>query len=359
MKRTAVRLYASRVAADLRLPLGIDPIDGVLAATEERVRRLLRDFEASVGTCQSLSLLCDLVASSLRTQFEIVRSDAELTALRSRYLQHGESGFARLEADLAGDSYGVTIRLLHPEPWGMQFVSVIDCRGEKRHREFYTKWHELAHLLILTDQLRLVFRRTHEERSNPEEQLVDLIAGRCGFHRDIVARHASGDLDLQTLDLFREQLCPEASRQAATIGLVNAWPRPCVLVHAELALKADEERTIDGQSVAKLRATHVSVNDAARELGIALFRNMRVPSQSVITRVFDGDLDAASEVENLAWWEAGERHLDTLPIRVHARRTYGGVEALLIPLDAHEGSTRTEGRRRRSGAPRVIRSNRK
>jgi hypothetical protein len=52
-------------------------------------------------------------------------------ALRSRYLDQGETGFARLAEDLAGDTYGVTIRLLHPEPWGMQFVSVIDCRGKK------------------------------------------------------------------------------------------------------------------------------------------------------------------------------------------------------------------------------------
>lgn len=334
MKRTALRLYASRVAADLQLPLGIEPIEGVLAACEERVRRMLREFEESVGRCQTLSLLCNLVASKLRTQFEVVRSDAELTTLRARYLQQGETGFARLEADLAGNSYGVTIRLLHTEPWGMQFVSVIDCRSEKRHREFYTKWHELAHLLILTDQLRLVFRRTHEERSNPEEQLVDLIAGRCGFHRDVVARGATAPLDLRTLDHFRQQLCPDASRQAATIGLVNAWPKPCVLVHAELARKTGEELAlVDGTpSVPRLRATHVSVNAAARELGITLFRNIRVPPESVIARVAEGDVDEASEVENLAWWEAAGTHLAPLPVRVHARQTYGGVEALIVPI---------------------------
>jgi hypothetical protein len=335
VKRTAVRLYASRVAADLRLPLGIDPIDGVLAACEERVARMLREFEEGVGRCQTLTLLCDLVASKLRTQFEVIRSDADLTALRSRCLKKGETGFARIEADLASDTYGVTIRLQHPEPWGMQFVSVIDCRGEKRHREFYTKWHELAHLLILTDQLRFVFRRTHEDRNNPEEQLVDLIAGRCGFHRDVVSRESSGELDLHRLDLLRQRLCPDASRQAATIGLVNAWPEPCVLLHAAFALKVDEERNASEGAEAcapKLRATHISVNAAARTLGIALFRNIRVPPESVISRIFEGDGEEASDVENLAWWEAAGRHLDPLPVRVHARRTYGGVEALLVPI---------------------------
>ena len=64
----------------------------------------------------------------------------------------------------------------------------------------------------------------------------------------------------------------------------------------------------------------------------APIRNIRVPEQSVISRVFEGDEYSASDVENLAWWEAGDKHFDAMPRRVHARRTYGGVEALLIPI---------------------------
>jgi hypothetical protein len=195
----------------------------------------------------------------------------------------------------------------------------------------------LAHLLILTDQLRLAFRRTHEERSNPEEQLVDLIAGRCGFLRDVIERHGDGPLTLDRLDQLRQHLCVDASRQAATIGLVNAWPTACVLVHAELALKSEEQRAHghDEIAVPKLRATHVSVNSAARDLGIVLFRNIRVPEESVITKVAKGDAEDVSDVENLAWWEAAGKHLDPLPVRVHARRTYAGVEALLVPILAN------------------------
>lgn len=96
-------------------------------------------------------------------------------------------------------------------------------------------------------------------------------------------------------------------------------------------------------SFPKLRATQVSVNFAARELGIVLFRNIRVPEESVIAKVANGTAEEASDVENLARWEAAGKHLNPLPFRVHARRTYGRIEALMVPILADE---RVHGRRR-------------
>jgi hypothetical protein len=341
MRPSGLRLYASRLAADLHLPLRLDPLEAVLATCERQVERILADFEQAVGPCTTLSLLADLVANKLHTSFEVIRTERELVRVRDAYLEKDEVGFARLDADLGPGMYGVTIRLLHPEPWGMRFVSVIDCRGSKRHREFYTKWHEIGHLLVMTDQMRLVFRRTHEKRSNPEEQLIDLIAGRCGFHRAIVQRVASGPLSFETLDKLRTQLCPDSSRQASMIGFVSAWPRPCVLVQAELALKAEEERQLDQSPLLPatvtpprhvLRATHLTINDLARDLNLGLFRNMRVPAESVITQVFRGDIDEASAVEDLSWWESKGVHLPSRRVRVVAKRGFDGVDALLLPL---------------------------
>ena len=341
MRRSALRLYASRLAADLRLPLRVDPIEAVLKRCEQQVRGILADFEREAEACTSLSLLADLVANKLRTSFEIIRSDDDLIRVRDMQLEKDEIGFARLEHDLGPGLYGLTIRLLNPEPWGMRFVSVIDCRGAKRHREFYTKWHELSHLLVLTDQMRLVFRRTHEKRSNPEEQLIDLIAGRCGFHRGVVERFATAPISFDLLDKLRATLCPDASRQAAMIGFVNAWPVACVLVRAELALKAAEERVAEQAPNAlmpwhhgpqALRARHVTLNDAARAMNLGLFRNMRIPERSVIARVFAGEADEASAIEDFAWWEAGGTYLSAHGVHVAARRTFDGVDALLVPL---------------------------
>jgi hypothetical protein len=343
MRRGTLRLYASRLAADLRLPLRVDPIEGVLKKCEQQVRSILADFERDAEPCTSLSLLADLVANKLRTSFEVIRTDDDLIRVRRTQLANEEVGFARLEDDLGPGMYGLTIRLLNPEPWGMRFISVIDCRGSKRHREFYTKWHELSHLLVLTDQMRLVFRRTHEKRNNPEEQLIDLIAGRCGFHRTVVERFATATISFDLLDELRATLCPEASRQAAIIGFVNSWPTACVLIRAELALKAAEERFVEEASTSlapwhqdvrqTLRARHVTLNDSARAMNLGLFRNMRIPERSVIARVFAGEVDEASAVEDLSWWDSGGTHLPAHPVHVAARRGFDGVDVLLLPSE--------------------------
>jgi len=343
MSRAPVRLYASSVAADLRLPLHRDPIDGVLAACEEKVGKIIQVLEEATSPCNTLSTACAAVANTLRTTFELIETDEDLERVRETYLSRNELGFTNLRNDLHEACYGLTIRLLHPEPWGMRYVSVIDCRGAKQHRRFYTQWHELAHLLIMSDQMRLVFRRTHEQRKNPEEQLVDLIAGRCGFHRALIQRHLkTTSVTFEELSRLRDELCPEASRQAAHIGFVNAWPTPCILLHAAVGFKAAEEReqqqrtllprqfVDDPQPV--LRATHITANDAARQKGMLIFRNMRIPADSLIARVFAGDTSNATDVENLSAWEANGKSLPPLIVRITARRAFDGVEALLVPI---------------------------
>ena len=90
--------------------------------------------------------------------------------------------------------FGVTFKRLSRKPWELPYVSVIDCRLDKKYRSYYTKWHELGHLLILTDQMRLAFRRTHFglDDKDPEEALVDVIAGAFGFLPDLIKPVAKG-----------------------------------------------------------------------------------------------------------------------------------------------------------------------
>ena len=67
----------------------------------------------------------------------------------------GEKIFATLEQELSEDVFAITYRRNNGEYWEREFVSVIDSRGSKASRVYFTKWHELAHLLTLIDQLRL------------------------------------------------------------------------------------------------------------------------------------------------------------------------------------------------------------
>ena len=86
-------------------------------------------------------------------------------------------------------------------------------------------------MLVLTDQRRLKFLRTHAtvaEFKDPEESLVDAIAGRIGFLARLVRAVAKGRASFEALEDVRSELCPEASEESAVIGSAVAWPTPCL-----------------------------------------------------------------------------------------------------------------------------------
>src|SRR5262249_33230861 len=145
------------LAADLGLTPSEKPSRTIVAFVIRRIKQIAKKF-----SCTSLSDLLAAVAGEVDTIFEEVRTTEDLRKIQAKYVSKGERGFANLESELRGRSdYAITIRRLHRESWEPQFVSVIDCRGEKVFRSYFSKWHELAHLLTLTPQMRLVFRRTH------------------------------------------------------------------------------------------------------------------------------------------------------------------------------------------------------
>jgi len=325
------------LAGDLGLRMSEDPVRDILKFCEKRVRQFLREFP----DCATLSEFLELAASKLGTRFEEVHSDDQMEDVRTRYLRQGEKSFATLHEELGTKVFGVTFRRTSKKAWEPPFVSVIDCRGEKRFRSYYTKWHELAHLLILTDQMRLTFRRTHFglDEKDPEEALVDVIAGAFGFFPELIRPQAHGLPSFEKIESLRLRICPGASQQAATIGIAKAWPNPCILLRAEMALKRGERRALSqetlgfgGEPTAVLRAVHVSPNDAARNMNLTIFPNMRVPERSVIFGVFSKQLADSQALENLSWWESSDgTQLTDADVLVQARHSWDGVHALITP----------------------------
>jgi hypothetical protein len=325
------------LASDLGLKPSGDPVRDIVRFSEKRVRRFLRDFP----DCASLTQLLEITASKLGTKFEEIHSDDELEEVRARYSRQNERAFANLNEELSSQVFGVTFKRLNRKAWELPYVSVIDCRGEKKYRSYYTKWHELGHLLILTDQMRLAFRRTHFglDYKDPEEALVDVIAGTFGFLPDLVRPLAKGSPSFDKLEAVRLTLCPEASQQSSLIGIVKAWPTPCILVQAQMALKRGERRdlaqgTLGFQEPPKevLRATQVTSNNAAREANFVIFPNMRIPERSIIHRVFDGETPEGQGAEDLSWWESSDgSRLPTAKVLVQARSGWDGVRALITP----------------------------
>lgn len=292
--------------------------------------------------CKSLNSLLIATANEVGTVFREIHSDDDLRSISDEFVGKGELIFAGLPDELSHpDDFGITIALHNQKSWEPGFVSIIDCRGDKRFRSYFTKWHELAHLLTLTPQMRLLFRRSHsrEESQNPEEKLMDVIASSTGFLPDFFPASTLGELSFEGIAQIKTEFCPDSSMQAATIGIVKAFPRPSILVQAEMAFsKTEADNSQLGfrfrdVPVPSLRAVRATVNEAARELGIQFFKNWRVPGESVVSTVFlNGGYSEADE--DLNWWttSSGQR-LETYAVRVKAKKIGESVQALLIPRE--------------------------
>jgi len=332
--RDSVQIW--RLARDLRLKPGSDPVAAIVDFSRGRARTCCEEFG-----CTTLTDLLVAAAARVDTLFIDLRDDSDLERVRRQYVRQGELAFQTLADQLTSEVFAITFRLLNPSEFERSFVSVIDRRGEKASRSYFSKWHEIAHLLTLTEQRRLKFCRTHADTDSkdPEEALMDEIAGDVGFFPDLVRPMATGLISFSRLDEVRDRLCPEASQQASLIGLVNAWPTACVLVQAAPGLRESERRArsqgrFDFREAPTevLRAIHVNANPPAHKLGMLIPRNMRIPPQSAISRVFAGDVEHETSNEDLGWWEASNgRALQARPVCVEARRRWGGVDALILP----------------------------
>jgi len=316
--------------------------DELVPAIMQYCEQQIRQFMQGVPACETLAEMLEWVANRCGTSFVMIHTHEDLQRTKQVYLERRELGFVQLEDELAPHVFGLTIKLQNRESWEPEFVSIIDCRGEKAMRSYFTKWHELAHLLTLTRQKRLVFKRTHApvNGNDPEERLMDVIAGHFGFYPQIARKFMNGEISFNAIERLREQLCPEASLQSALINFVRCWNHPCILLRAEQALKKDEEAQLcqgrfdflnSPQPV--LRVVQVLPNDLARENRFTIHKNMRVPEHSIIGLAFSGTVLYDEAEECLSWWETSNgTRLPRCAVKVKARRSSQAVEALVIPL---------------------------
>jgi hypothetical protein len=324
-----------KLAVDLGLGSTSRPVSEILSHVKRRVRNVAQKFSSA-----TLNDLLTGTAEEVGTIFKEIHSNEDLENLQSTYFALGETGFANLHNELDVQGYAITFKRIKPAKWDRAYVSVIDCRGDKGFRAYFSKWHELAHLLTLTQQTRLVFRRTHATAVlDAEERLMDVIAGEVGFLADFIPSHSFGGISFEMIEAVRRQVSPDASYQAASIGIVRALPRPCILLEARLALRKSEERNkaqlrlaipVHSEPTPSLRAVHVTTNQAARDIGIYLPQNWKVPAESVVAAVFKFGSTARAQ-ENLGWWRTSSgAQLPNCPVSVEARRVGDSVIALLV-----------------------------
>ena len=331
------KLTIHKLAADLGLRPSESPVEGIVNYCRRKMKSFLRDFPE----CSTPAQLADFAANKLGTLLVEIHSDSDLADIRRDYLERGERGFVTLEGELVGEVYGVTLKRQHRNDWEQPDVSLIDCRGRKAQRKYHTKWHELGHLLILTDQGRLAFRRTHDPAipKSAEESIVDVIAGEFSFYEPLLRPFMDGEISFEKIEAIRCEHCPEASIYSAILNLSKIWPLPCIWLEAALAHKKGDQ-TPNQESFSfkpvpamKLRAIHVSPNAHAREVGLTMIPNWRVPKSSIIHRVFEA-AQSDEAVEDLAAWESSDgSRLNARRVLVKAKKVGDSVHALVVPVN--------------------------
>lgn len=329
------------IALARELRLRGDPVEAIVRHCQHKID----GWVEHVGGVHSIAELESLVADRLQLVFEEVYSDDDLEQLIARYVGQGEIVFATLRNDLDASTFGATIRVKHCGA-KRAYIAVIDCRGEKAARRFFTRWHEIAHLLVLEKELDAPVRRSSQD---PIERLMDEIAGRIGYYEPlfgpVFAREYQGaPLRFGTVETIRKSYCDSASFQATLFACHRRIDTPIVYLEAEVKYKADEERRLrskqrtffrDDPPVAKLRVNLAVPNSVAVKRDFRIVPNMRVPEGSVIYKLhFDPSAEQASGCENLQAWEFSDGgSLPDCEVWIDARKAGDRTIAVIQPTN--------------------------
>ncbi len=271
-----------RMAKDLGLKRLRDPEKAIREFCVRKVEKIIAPFTQ----LKDLDNLLEIVSSALGIRFEEVNDDQDISNLARVYTSQGELIFADLAGQLDKMTDAVLIRLKNTRMW--KYVAVIDCRGLKKTRAYFSKWHEVAHVLTESRQPAL-FRRTPKDLKAPEEKLADRIAGDFAFYTplflpELLARTKSTKrLTFDIIEELRKTVCPSASREATIRGAISRAPFPQLLVIADYGLKKEEERRVSQLKQMelfsveegipfepKLRAVQVASNETARQSGLQI-----------------------------------------------------------------------------------------
>jgi hypothetical protein len=340
-----------QLAKDLGLNWRGDCLAAIGEFALHQVESIVRESPIPID---SLDALRRIVADKFRVKLEFIREDGDVERIAAEYPDFHPKLHQRLIHEfLDGTTEGITLERDVWDPRRFQYLAVVDARGARAPRAYFTAWHEITHLLLHPKQLRFPgFRRTPasaEREKDPLESVVDHVTGKVAFYppffRPALERAFAdhGGCTFAALDAAREAAAPTASLFATAMGGLAYIDAPTVLVTAEMALKSAERRlarspqhTFDfaeAELEAKLRVPTVVPNQLVAGTEVAIRRNMRVPAHSVLARAYRSGEDVTLDAEeNQEWWETSrEGSLPALPLRVQAARRGRFVYGLISP----------------------------
>ncbi len=226
---------------------GAAPVTNILDYCHRRIEA----WVAEAGSVPNIDALESLVTQKLQMVFEEIRTDDDWERLKEVY--------ARGKKKSCSQRCGQSSMTITTDLWCLvqrrnaapadldRFVAVIDCRGNKLARRFFTRWHEIAHRLTThADMPEPVYRSEHD----PIERMMDEIAGHVGFYdplfRPVYQQATEGvpHLKFATVETIIGSAFPAASFQATLFACTRRLPTPVVYLEATLAHKKEVKRKL-------------------------------------------------------------------------------------------------------------------
>jgi hypothetical protein len=259
-----------------------------------------------VGVAPQGELVAAMLASHYRVRFEEVRTARDIDVLEDRYLRRKrEVGFAQLRDELQNPKVDALLfqRIHAAEDDPDRWIAVLNLLVTD-DRRYWNRFHELSHRIAEPPQRLLPFRRQRVDDKNAVEALIDTIAGELGFHRRLfrpfVGAAAGGPLTFQTIKSIRDAFAPTASLLAVMNAVVALWPRPALAFVARMRGRVRDDR-LDRA----LRVEMQGRNAPARQSGLYMIPNMRVPKASVVHAAIQYKQER-SDYERLAIWDTSD-----------------------------------------------------
>lgn len=328
-----------RLAGELGLPKTGNSLKHIREYALKKVKSILTSFPVT-----NLEDLRRIVANRLSIKVEWIETDEDIDRISDEYSDFHSALSHQLKREFTElSTEGITLEREDWDPVKHQYLAVIDARGRRRYRAYFTTWHEITHILIHPAQKEFPgFRRSPSKqiiRKDPIESLVDHISGHVAFYEPFFGPVITSEfkrfngLTFEAIECAKNKVAQEASLFATAIQSINHFDDPALLLRIDLGFKKSEKRIMDAQQKSfdfakpnfnpKLRAITVIGNNVAKEKKTFEIRqNMRVPQKSVLYEISESLFeDKLTAVENQNWWEtSASGHLPSQPIKVEAIR---------------------------------------
>ncbi len=342
------------LAKELGLSTRGDCLAAIRRFALDQVRSIVENAPIPV---ESLGALLGVLSHKYRVRVDYIRSDEDVRTIASKFAEFHSALSRQLEQEFVKDTTeGITLERETEDLHRPRYLAIVDARGTRAARAYFTAWHEITHLVLHPAQLAFTgFRRTPtftEVKKDPIETVVDHVAGHLAFYEPLFrpmldAAIGEHGVTFRALEAARATIDPTPSIFASGMACLHLQDRPMLLVEAEMAFKRAEDRfRRSGQQsfafapgpTAKLRAVKVVPNEFADDAGFAIRPNMRVPQRSVLYKAFESatETDLTAQ-EDQSWWEdSSTGALPALPIRVHAARRGPYVYAFITMVAARD-----------------------